>query len=275
MNMALRFLNKNKRSFVHSTFIGLGCILALQLLKESGKNAFWGVIGGLVLLQLFELYLNWRYATKVLRQIDMPNVNVYNLWGHLLNHILLPILLIITFSGFIYFNDDDLVRIVAIALLSLLHTILFINIRSYYHDEFKSEESTRYVYDLLKLVIFFFGINLILHFQLLFSVGTTFISFSVSVFSLILGFLLIYRRNQVALKTLLYITVMAFFVGTSFMILSVWGIVLLGINLITFLVFYFGMSLLHNKLERTLTLETFLQYIIMLLLALSLFSGIS
>jgi hypothetical protein len=255
----LKFLSKNKRSIFYALFTGLGLTFALQILKDYGTEKFFYVILLTSLILVFEIYINWRYATKVLRQIDMPNINVYNLWGHLINHISLPLLLFFSLAGFVYFNDDDLVRIVAIFILTIVNLILFINIRSYYEDNFAIEEKTRYVYDLIKLIIFFFGVNLILHIR----------SF------LGLQGLLIYRKDGEGIAAILFTILAAFLISVIFMIFEFLGLLLLGTNVITFLLFYVALAVLHHRIERTLTAEIVGEYVLILILAFLLFWGIS
>ena len=266
---------KNKRSIFYAFLTGFGLIFAIQLLKDYGLDKFLLAVVITSLILFLEIYLNWRFATKVLRQIDMPSVNVYNLWGHLLNHISLPLLLFFSLAGFIYFNSDDLIRLIAISFLVIINATLFINVRSYYRDEFKVEEATRYIYDVIKLIIFFFCINLILHVKILFQVELWISALVVCSLVLILGFLVIYRRAQLGLDTIIYVICASFLISIFFMILDTFGFMLLGINVVIFLIFYMILSILHHKMERTLTLGIFTEYILILLLAFLLFSGIS
>lgn len=271
----LKFVIKNKRSFFYAFLTGLGLVFALQLLKDYGPDKFLIAISITNFVLILEIYINWRYATKVLRQIDMPSINVYNLWGHLINHITLPILLFLSLSGFVYFNDDDLIRIIAICFLVFINLILFINIRSYYEDEFKVEEKTRFVYDLIKLIIFFFSVNLVLHMKMYWTLDIWIIALLICFLALGLGMLLVYRKGGQGLTTTLYVITSSFAIAVIFMLLDIFGLVLLGINIIVFLLFYFTLAILHHRLERTLTIEVFMEYLLVLVLALLLFLGIS
>jgi hypothetical protein len=275
MKKIIGFIKKNFRSIFYAFSIGLGLLFALQLLVDYGGEAFLTAVVVTSIVLCFEIYLDWRFATKVLRQIDMPTINTYNLWGHLLNHITLPLLSLFSFAGFIYFNSDELIRYIAIVLLVILNMILFINIRSYYRDEFKVEEGTRYIYDAIKLMIFFFGINLILHVKIFIDIDLWITAILVCSLTLILGGLLIYRRAQLSIATIAYVIIMSFIIAILFMVLSITGFLFIGINVLMFLLFYFSLSILHHKLERTLTLGVFFEYILILLLALILFFGIS
>lgn len=269
------FLNKNSRSIFYALTTGLGLFFALDQLKEEGINRYLLIIGLTILLQAFEVFLDWRYATKILRQIDLPNVNIYNLWGHILNHIILPVFIIVSVAGFIYYNSDDLIRIVAIFIVISINMILFINIRSYYQDEFLVEQKTRYVYTAIKLVIFFFSMNFLLHLSRFCLFEIWVLTCLVCFLILILAFLMIYQRAQVSLATIIYVIVSAFVISLIFMVLSQIGIILIGLNVITFLLFYFALSILHHKMERTLTRNVLGEYILILILALSIFFGLS
>lgn len=268
-------IRNNRRSIFYSSLTGLGLILALHFLKEYGRDSFIIITLGTSLLLIFEVYLDWRYATRILRQIDMPTVNVYNLWGNLLNHITLPLFLYYSFAGFIYFNEDDLIRIVGIFILTIINIILFMNIRSYYRDEFIIEEKTHYIYSIIKLITFFFGVNLILHIMNFWVVDNWFYSLLVTLLSLILGLLLIYRKQDQSFGEFVYVLLSSFVIGVVFLVLNTINVVFLGINIIVFLCFYIALSTLIHRLERTLSREIFVEYILILILAIILFLGIS
>ncbi len=268
------FIYKRKRTIFHAIATGLGLLLSIHLLKDYGNEKFIITIVATSLILFLEIYLNWRFATKVLRQIDMPSINVYNLWGHLINHITLPLLLFYSVAGFIYFNSDDLVRIISILFLIVINLIFFINVRSYYSDKFKMEEKTRYIYDVIKLIIFFFSINLILHIRMIFQINSWIIGVFVCFISLILYILIIYRKIQVNINTITYVIVVSFVISVLYMILDITGYFFLGINIVIFLLFYIFLSILHHKLERTLTVKVFTEYLLILILALLLFGGL-
>lgn len=270
-----KVLVKNRRSVFYSFVICLGLIFSLQLLNDFGLRYFLIASLFTAFVLIFEIYLDWRYATKVLRQIDMPSINVYNLWGNLLNHIFLPILLLFTTFGFIYFNKDNLVRYFTIVLVGVVNSILFINIRSYYEDKFNIESGTRYVFDAIKLFIFFFGVNLLLHFLVQFDLDIWLGAFGSAFLVIVLGGLLLYRKEQTDLIQLIYLVVSAFLVAVLFLLLHSMGMVLLGINVLSFLLFYFLLSILSHKIERTLSKNTLIEYLLILIIAFLLFLGIN
>jgi len=275
MKSIIQFISKNKRSIFYSFVISIGIFFALSMYSEYGNKSYWRVIAIISIIFIFEIYLNWRFATKVLRQIDMPNINVYNLWGHLINHITLPLLLFYSFAGFLYFNQDEVVRYFSILLHFMINVILFVNIRSYYQDEFNIEEKTKYIYDLIKLIIFFLGVNLILHGVMLAEAQIWIGAFLLSLLALMLGLLLIYRKNQKEMLVIVYIIISTLLIGIVYILLFTLGFVLLGINLILFLLFYFILSFLHHKIERTLTPHVVLEYVLIFILALLLFHNLS
>lgn len=274
MKKFFSYLNRYRRSFIYSIILGIGLVFSVQVLKDAGGRTFLLVILVICTILVFEIYLNWRYATKVLRQIDMPIINVYNLWGHLLNHITLPLLLTLSVGGFLFFNNDDLIRLVAIALYFVLILILLINIRSYYEDEFKAESVTRYIYEIIKLVIFFFGVNLIIHIQNYWELDLWVGTFLVCILSISLGFLLLYRKSQAEFTQVLYFIVSSIIISVVYMLLNASTIGLLGINVVIFVLFYFVVSILHHKIERTLSLGILVEYILITILAIALFYGL-
>ena len=265
---------RRKRSVFYSFILGLLLLFGLQVLKDYGSKGFLIVILVNCLILIFEIYLNWRYATRSLRQVDLPLGGVYNIWGHILNHLALPILLTLSISGFLFFNNDDLIRIISVLIYVFLILILLINIRSYYEDEFKTESVTRYIYEVIKLVIFFFSINIILHLEELLRLDAWIGTFLICVLIVTLGLLLIYRRNQIGFAQIAYLVLSSIVISVIYIFLDLSNIVLLGVNVIIFILFYFVMSILHNKIERTLTIGILVEYILISILALALFYGL-
>jgi hypothetical protein len=271
----VKFILKNKRSLFYAFLTGLGLFTSTRMYEDYGFEGFFATIGITACILLFEIYLNWRFATKILRQIDMPNVNTYNLWGNLLNHILLPVLLFFTITGFIYFNIDPLTRFLAICICFTVNLFLFINIRSYYEDDFRIESKTRYVYDIAKLFIFFFGVNLIIHMQISMDPGEWIGSVLICSLSIILGALLLYRKAQLSIVSIIYILLASFVIAIFYMVLSSLGLLFLGINVLTFLLFYLALSILHHRVERTLTVGILVEYLLIFVIAVTIFLGIS
>jgi len=275
MKNLLYFILKNRRSLFFSITLGLGAVFSIEILKDYGTKAFLVVNSITILILIFEIYLDWHYATKVLRQIDMPSINAYNLAGHIINHITLPLLLYISLVGFVYFNIDDLIRLIIILIVTFVNTLLFINIRSYYEDDFNLDYSTRYIYDVIKLIVFFLAVNVILHLKLRLNIDVWVISILIYFLVLLLSFLIVYRQGQIGRQTFTYISITSFLIAVLFMILNIFEIFLIGTNVITFLLFYFDISILQHKLNRDLTFNILVEYILTLFLAIILFSGIS
>lgn len=275
MNSIAKTIQLHKNRLLLAIFVGLGLLFSLQILKDHGATHFLVSVVCISIIMLLEIYANWRYATRVLRQIDMPNVNIYNLWGHLLNHIVLPLLLYYSVAGFVFYNDDDLIRLVAIALFVGIYLVLLVNIRAYYMDEFKTEEETRYIFDVIKLSSFFLGVNLILHIMGYAGLPTWLGGIFICFLAIGIGLLLILRKAQHNMLTVMYVLVTSFIIAIVFMIVTLGSFMLLGVNIILFLLFYFIYAILHHRLDRTLTIETFIEYCLILIIAVLIFWGIS
>lgn len=271
----MKSLIKNKRSIIYSIILGLGLSFSLQMLVDYGENAFWIAIGISSLIMIFTIYMNWRYASKVIRQLDMPKINVYDLKGNLVNHIFLPFMLFYSVAGFIFYNNDSLIRGLTVILFVFVNYILFMNIEAYYKDEFRKDEKTRYIYDTIKLIISFIGTNLILHFSRNNELEIYIQAILIYILLCLLGSLAVTRRNMFSFKPLTYVGITSFVIALFFMLALSIHIVMLGVNLLTFLLFYFSLSILHHRAERTLTLSVFGEYVVIFLLGFVLFLGIS
>ena len=78
MKKILTFFDENKRSIFYAISTGLGLAFSIQLLKEYGADRFLLAVIITSLVFVIQIYLNWRFAAKLFRQIDMPIFNVYN-----------------------------------------------------------------------------------------------------------------------------------------------------------------------------------------------------
>jgi len=267
--------NKYIESIIFSLASAFGLLLSIEILNNYGEKLFLFINFIVCLVILIEIYINWRISVRVLKQLHMTIQNSYNVLGHFFNHLVTPLLFYLSSAYFIYFNEDPILNLVTIIILFFIFFVFFVNIKSYYKDDFKEELKTNYIYDALKLFIYFYSINIVLSFSQLNNFSIQIVGILIFLISFIIGIFITAKEIFFNFSAKLYFLFGSFFISIVFFVLSFFNFIELGINFILFLFFYFILSLFHHRTERTLTIEIIVQYILFFLLSLVLFWGIS
>ncbi len=230
----------------------------------------------LYLVVLFEMFYVWFVSKEKLRQFDLPLISTYTKLKQFLHHFLLPTIFYIALSGFIYYNNQPAIRIPFVLLSFIAFTSLFINLRAFYQDKFKLEESTYYVYDLIELVSFFMIVNLALHFWDINGLIFLIPILLVFVISLLIFILNLYQLDQLELKSLILVIIFSILVAGFLAGLVLFASLnLISLNLLTFISYYFLYGILSHKVDGSLNLSVMVEYLSIFLLLLAFFFGIS
>jgi len=234
----------------------------------------------LYLVVLFEMFYIWFVAQEKLKQFDLPLISNYSRIKRYIHHFMLPSLLYISVVGFIYYNNQTAIRIPIIVLSFIAFFSLFINLRAFYQDKFKLEESTYFVYDLIELMIFFTMVNIGFHFIITTGVSPSVLVIFIFFISLLLLTLNLYQFENFNLNSMIFVTALSlvptilvyilfyhtdFYPNTNGLIISV----------LTFLTYYFIFGILSHKLDGSLKPSVIIEYISIFLLTLAFLSGIS
>lgn len=254
---------KNWRAFVYALVVALGVVFLQQLALGASTAAVAVAVLILLLILLMQLFIIYAASTQLLRQLDLPSVEVYTKKTQFIYHLLIPLISLLAIIGFVLTNNQLALAWIYFLGTFALFTILFINIRAYYEDKFKLEQQTHVVYDILKIILFFtianFIFNLASRYAFNFFVVAGLVFVAASVFTLLvllrhpnLGYLnmglvlcsgLVIGYLGAALRNLLVTqNLVAAFYAT--------------------LVFYIANAILHHELERTLKFSIVLEYIL-------------
>ncbi|MCA9379517.1 hypothetical protein KC640_03745 [Candidatus Dojkabacteria bacterium] len=261
------------RSMFYALTVALGLALAYDQLRFPAATKFWQI--NLVVLSVFvlELIINVQQHRQLFAgQIAQATVSSNRL-AKLVDHFFLPILVYLSIAGFIYFNrEPGIVYFVLVGAFALF-TLLFANIRSFYLHYADVETLTHYVYDIIKLVLFFSALDSVFN---LASGGQQGLLLLIPVLGVGLMGLLTYRYRQLHMTTLILVILLGTIVGilaiTAFLFMP--GMIILA-SLLGFVAFYFAVAILHHFIHGDLTLSITAEYIVIFVLIFLLVLGIS
>jgi hypothetical protein len=255
---------RNLRSYFYGFVMALGLVFLQQLGATSSFTTFLLGLLVLELVLLMEIYTTFRYASSLLRQLDLPSVEIYKRNAQLVYHLLLPTLTYFGLAGFIYTNNISSLTLVYFFVSWLLFALLFINIRAYYEDKFKLEKQTHVVYDLIKITLFFTITDTILNlssrydFNFFVLAGLVFCLTSLLTLLIFLRYSGINQLFNIVLILLAGLTI-GYLTATLQVFLDQQNLL---VAFYSALVFYIFNAILHHELAKTLRIATVLEYIL-------------
>lgn len=246
----------------------------LENLRFVNQSYFWSASGIYLLLTTSFLYLDQKIIAK-----DKARPLLFDKYSHYANiahHFILPIWLILSVIIMLSVNYNRNLDIAYILGASISICFCYINIKSYYENNFLLERRTHLVYDFIKIFLFIINSNIFLYLYEKQDLNITLLYIAFVLLSFILIFLISFRKGYDIKKTC--ITVL---IGSILLvILLYWSIVILNLNVLqtgTFvtIVFYIIAAFIHHELEDTLTLTIITEYLLWVVLMISIVWGVS
>lgn len=257
------------RSLFYALNITLGGLLALQELYLGARQNFFLVNLAVVIIFVIELYTSRSYHRN--RQILPPGVlERKDIWLH---HFIVPVSAYFSLVGFTYFNRDPYIIFAMFVISLAVFTVLFTNIQAFYSNLVQLELSTHYVYDIVKLLIFFWSANLIIN---MVYEGYVIVSLCLPIISIGMMVLLAERYGKLERSTLNLIIQLTVVINLlAFAIVFLLGIPSLLASLGIFLIFYLGTAVVYHYMHQDLNKSLIAEYATTLVLALLLIYFIS
>lgn len=271
----MKTLKYNSRSFIYAFIITLGLIFLMNIeLRSPGIYIVSTFIVYSIIL--FEMFYIWFVSREKLKQMDLPLVSTYTKTKEFVNHLILPSILFFTLSGFIFFNNNSAVRLPLVIFSFVAFASLFINLKAFYLDKYSLEKQTYFVYDMIEMISYFCGINIILSIGELQSLSV----FSIAAFVFIATFALLllnlYQFDKVFGSSIFIVALFAFISAANiYLLLSIFSINVIASSILQFLIYYLLFGVLRHKLEGTLSAQIFFEYFSVFLLALAFLVGIA
>lgn len=276
-------LRINKKTFLHqlrSFFYAFSVTAAMYIaIKElhSNSNPSGFIVFTLALfgIYLIEIFSHWRTkSTKV--QINFDIHDEINEFSHFFHKIVLPIIFYISLVAFGYYNIKSRSIIILLFFVFITFFVLFINIRAFFEHKLTVEHKTNYVYDIIKFLIFFAGVDSLSNLANFYQTQLIPISIGVFALSFTLLFLMLWRYKKLRQMSAFFSFVASFLIAAIFFISQTGRIVnALQISLSLIFIFYLSAAIIHHKLMRTLTRSVLVEYFVVMLLVLAITYGIS
>lgn len=270
----IRFVQKHFRSLFFSGVLTVGFYILIYIHTFDPIKFFWVAAAILYMVLVLEVTSVKFWAKKKLMQYSIPMVNRYTYIAQQILHIVLPSLTYWSIISFIYFEPNPGMWIPFLFMIFLLFWGLFTNVRAYYEDKFKLESKTHYIYDLLKLLVYWLLSFGIFNVHYAYNVPILIISFFIFLFSAILLMLSYVRTSLHEYKPedVIYVfinaSVIAIISGLLLMSSSVNSI---KSTFFSFILYYLAVGIMHHKQRRDLTKEILMEYILIAALVLAMF----
>ncbi|MBL8014699.1 MAG: hypothetical protein JNK26_00745 [Candidatus Doudnabacteria bacterium] len=246
------------RGFIFGATLILGAFLSVEQLDDGNVNNFLELCLIMVGVLFIEIFTSNQLRTK-------PLIEPSSKQDVFLHHILLPSTTYLSILGFTYFNRQTEIRLIVMSLGLFMFTVLFINIRAHYLSNMVLYTNTNYIYDVLKLLLFFLASNTVFHLVASFG-GFLFLIFPLVVFGLTLLFVVRYEKlDWFGMRYIFALPVIITLVALSGLIT---GITPIQNTLVTFLSFYLGLAILHHILHRDMNKTLLLEYLVIFAIAL-------
>jgi len=258
---------------IYSAGITLAIYAAIQELhKFNNSSQFYVFSAAIFIIIISEIIINYIARSKTV-VINMDFSDEINELSHLFNKIVLPIALYISIIGFGYYNLSSNILTIVLILTFVLFFILFINIRSFFKDSLNLESKTHFVYDFFKFIIFFLGVDVIVNY----SQGNAQQVFGgVLALCMVLHLLLIVRQKFAQKRHYLMAIIGSIVIAeSSTLLVAANRYNQLQISLCVVFIFYLSLAIIQHAISRTLTKSVLFEYLLILLIAVSILLGVS
>lgn len=256
----------SRRSLFYSICIFALFQFLLIPLQRQSYTIFWIVSAAGYMVVLLELFYS-RVSDKPLR-IKFKFVRKRVWQKHFIRHLVLPTLLYLSGVVFLFFNRVKVLDQIAILILSTSFWMLLFNISMTYLKAYRVSKKTRYIFDVIRIVIFYFMTDIVINGVFYYGLNTFFIYLGVGLLSFILVTLMLSIYQQFSSKIWVYnlLSSVLIAIAALFLIsLSVFNIAIL--SLVITVVFYLVVVFWHHKLEGTLNWDVMTQYILFAIMA--------
>lgn len=271
-----KVLAKNLWTFFYSLSLTIGIYISLQELHEFGnRNNFLTFSVIIFMIYLIEIFVSWQSnQIKHDKTLDIKEVEKELLFS--VNKLFLPIALYISLVGFGYYNFKNAILLPILVFTFICFFLLFTNIKAYFEKRRKAESNTQYVYDIIKFLIFFTTINIFVNIlandqKLLFAatVYTFFVSF-------LLNSLILWKLEKLRYKLIIPSILTSVVIAGIFALLNyIDSLNQLESTLILTVIFYIFIAGIHHIIHKTLTASLAGEYILIVLVIISIAYGIN
>ncbi len=234
---------------------------------------------------IFSIFIAFIYLVELItsyigrnRKIQF-NLNIHDNINELaegFHKLLLPIFLFLSIVGFSYYNLNESLLLIVLLITFTSFFLLILNTKLFLSKKTEEEDKTHYIYDVIKLLIFFLVSNTLVNFYRGSLFNPILISIALSVTSFSIISLMLWRIKQYFKKSAVYSIITSVLLGIIF-----YGLILnsnfnpLQISGLLILVFYISTAIIHHKLMNTLSRSVVLEYFSVVLMLAVIIYGIA
>lgn len=257
------FIKEFNKPIIYGFVVFIAFIALNQVLYDYGSRSFVLLSIIFTVIYLFLLYADHLTHLKKFNQAELFQIDRNYYFRHIINHYLIPLVLFISTIIFILLNTNTAIKLCIIFISSVSITICLINLRSYFLNKLIIESKTHAIYDGMKILIFFLLTNTILHIQVNLNLNNVVIVLMLFLITLI-GISLMFIRRDIFHKEMFLISLAGSSIISLVYILCsrVVGLTLLETNIVLLCFFYFLTALIHHRIERTLTKQILINYLL-------------
>lgn len=222
---------------------------------------------------VFEAALSLKLAKEMRSKMPLPHLVDDVKHIHISHHIFLPVALYASICAYIFFNGMGISSEMVIILGTITFYSIFAGKRSSFKNEFLFNETLHYIYDSIKIIIYFLGIDVIIQAQGYFNFSPVITYAVAQLLAFILLLLMIARKDQFNSAGILYMFI-ASLIPSAVVIILLPHLSAIAIALISSVAFYILVGIMHHKINATLTLSIALEYILIAVILLLALKGI-
>lgn len=259
----IKISNIFRRSLFYSVCIFAIFEFMLVLLQLKSYTNYWAVFAIGFFLVIFELLysrLN-EYMKPFSKQVKHWRKKIWS--ESFLQHMVLPMLFYTSGALFLYYNRIRALDQVAVVMITGGFLLLFNNISSTYQKIYSSTRNSKYIFDFINIVVFYFFSDILVNSVFYNSLPEYIIYIGTFLVSLLLILMMIVMFDQLDFETFGFGVITAGFVCLAS--IGVMMIPVLNIATLALLItvgFYLADVFWHHKLEGTYDNDTMSQYVI-------------
>lgn len=267
------YFDKYYKPIIFSTISFLGLIY-LEKLRFSNLNYFITASVIYIVVLFLLLLLDQKNSSK--NSIIPLLFDKYSFISNVSQHFILPIWLVISIIFVMYVNIDKNLVFIYTFLGNLCLLFCFVNIHSFYANNFLIERRTHLIYDFIKIFLFVINSNILLHFYFSKNISEILLYLSFASLTFFLIFLICFRRLYEIKRASISILL-----GTILMLLLMfWCISVLKLgfvytNIFSIILFYIISAFIHHELDETLTVSVITEYLLWVLIMISILWGLN
>jgi len=261
------------RSVVYSLTVVLGLSIAFNLLDRGHDSDFVKMVVITSFIFIIEIYTGWLFRRQQVDQLEIPLFG-HQLFSELSHHLFIPLGMFFSICGFGYFNRQDHLRIAVLAFAFVVLAVMFANIRAFYENRMKLERQTHYIYDIAKLLLFFGASDTFFNWTS--SVDMPYLgALAVSALGLLLLLMMSIRHDRVDTRIGKQILALSVILLVVSVVISIVDHNPLQASTTVTLVYYLITAAVHHILNKDLTIQVALEYILVTVLSLGFIYGLT